>query len=322
MLSKKNIETINKLIENKIFTFNDELIPNQVGLSANFDYKIKLLGYKKMISVGEWYNYLMVSVEFVRFNNTMSKSILPSLVDKTTDDSFLYFFKRKLKNEISVFLSVFDDVGRYIIIDSYKLSDNINTLVTEQRMSRIAIRTVVRDVISKIKNKKSGFFNLPGDDEVYSFTNLPFQFDVELTLRINNNLDLFMVNGYYVPDEDVVEILVVFNPDKIEKQLYDLIGELNELVAHELEHARQEYEGEFNLSDDYEEPEDPLSYYTQPNEIAAQYRGFKRLSKLSKKPLDVIAKMWFEKNKEIHNLSDYEIKIVMDKILNYGQKKY
>jgi hypothetical protein len=198
------------------------------------------------------------------------------------------------------------------------MHDDINTLVTEQNMSKIAIRTVVKDVISKVKNKKSGFFYLPNNDGGYSFTNLPFEFNVELTLKIDNSLDRFMVNGYYIPDEDVIEILIIFNPNKIQSQLYDLIGDLNELVSHELEHGKQEYRGEFSQKNDV--PTESLDYYTQPHEISAQYQGFKRLSKLTKKPIDVITKMWFEVNKDIHKLSDDEIKIVIDKILSYGKK--
>jgi hypothetical protein len=318
MLSEKQLNGVNKLLENRVFTYNDEFLHNTPGINANFDYKIKLLGYKKMISIGEWYDYLMVSVEFVKFNNEISKNVLPSLLKTDTRETFLYYFKQRLKDEISSFLSIFVGTEVRVIITDYKISDNRETLMNEQRMSKISIRTVVRDVISKIKNKKSGFFYLPDKGDEYSFTNLPFEFSVELTLKIDNNLDRFMVNGYYVPDEDVVEILIIFNPNKIQKQLYDLIGELNELVAHELEHAKQEYEGEF--LDKGEEPEESLAYYTQPHEIPAQYRGFKRLSKLTKKPIEVIAKMWFENNRDIHELSDDEIKIVMDKILSYGKK--
>ena len=264
MLTEKQLNRVNKLIENRVFTYNDEFLHNVPGITANFDYKIKLLGYKPMISVGEKKDFLMVSVDFVKFNNEISKNVLPSLTKTDTRDTFLWYFKQRLKNEISSFLSIFADRNISIIISDFKMRDDIDTLVTEQSMSKIAIRTVVKDVISKVKNKKSGFFYLPNDDDGYSFTNLPFEFNVELTLKIDNDLDRFMVNGYYVPDEDVVEVLIIFNPNKIQSQLYDLIGELNELVAHELEHGMQEYRGEFLTKND--EPTKSFDYYTQPHE--------------------------------------------------------
>ena len=50
-----------------------------------------------------------------------------------------------------------------------------------------------------------------------------------------------------------------------------MVGEINELIAHELEHAYQEYYGEFDRDyDDEEEIEDPYEYYTQEHEIPAQ----------------------------------------------------
>jgi hypothetical protein len=319
MLTEKQLNRVNKLLENRVFTYNDELLHNVPGVTANFDYKIKLLGYKPMISVGEKKDFLMVSVDFIKFNNEISKNVLPSLTKTDSRETFLGYFKQRLKNEISGFLSIFADRNIGIIISDFKMRDDIDTLVTEQSMSKIAIRTVVKDVISKVKNKKSGFFYLPNDDDSgYSFTNLPFELNVELTLKIDNGLDRFMVNGYYVPDEDVVEVLIIFNPNKIQSQLYDLIGELNELVAHELEHGMQEYRGEFLTKND--EPTKSFDYYTQPHEIPAQYKAFKRLSKLTKKPIDVVAESWFKNNKDIHELSDNEIKIVMDKILSYGKK--
>jgi hypothetical protein len=315
MMTEKQLSTVNKLLQNRIFTYNEEFLHNAPEITANFDYKIKLLGYKKMISVGEWYDYLMVSVEFIKFNNEISKSILTSLTRNNIDETFLWYFKQSLMNEISRFLSIFADGKIRIIISKFILGGNNDTIVSEQMMSRIAIRTVVKDVISTIKNKKGGFFYLPSDNDEYFFTNLSFTFSVELTLKIDRSLDKFMINGYYVPDEDVIEILIIFNPDNIQKQLYELVGELNELVAHELEHASQEYKGEFTNKG--KEPEGSLDYYTQEHEIPAQYRGFKRLSKLTKKPMEVVAKEWFDKNKDIHGLTKDEVKVVMDKVLNY-----
>jgi hypothetical protein len=68
MLTEKQLNRVNKLLENRVFTYNDELLHNVPGVTANFDYKIKLLGYKPMISVGEKKDFLMVSVDFIKFN--------------------------------------------------------------------------------------------------------------------------------------------------------------------------------------------------------------------------------------------------------------
>jgi len=312
MLTEKQINTINNLIKDKVHKFKGGLLNNS-EVTIDFNYKIKILGYREMYHVGVPYDYMVVSVEFVKFNNTVASIMLPNL---KPDDSNLYFLKRTLSFEISRFLDIFDKTNGRVIIANYTISPNIdNEIVSEQNMSRIATRTVVRDITNKVKNKKRGFFYLPKDGDMYSFTNLPFSFSVELTLKIDKTLDSYLLNGYYVPDEDVMEILITFNPQKIESHLYELVGDLNELVSHELEHGLQEYRGETLKNESVSM--NPLKYYTQSHEISAQYKGFKRLSKLTNKPLSEVAKKWFTKNKDIHNLTEKETKLVIERVLNY-----
>jgi hypothetical protein len=318
MLTKNQLEFINKLLRDRTLNYSGFLIRDI--LKVNIDYKLKLLGYKTLISVGTPRDYLLVGVEFVSLNDNTSEIFIPKLLDRPHDDSYLYYFKIKLTEDIRLFLTTFAGADVRVLISEFKVSDSNNeNLIGEQTMSKLAIRTVVKDIIKKVKRKKSGFYNLPGEDGDYSFTNLPFTFAVELTLKSSKKQDRFKVNGYYVPEDDVIEVLVLFNPEKLESQLYDLIGELNELITHELEHIRQNYRGELSNSD--VEPDNSLSYYLQDHEIPAQYKGFKRLSKLTKKPLKTIAKEWFDNNQDIHGLTDDEVKIVMDKILTYGNQK-
>jgi hypothetical protein len=58
-------------------------------------------------------------------------------------------------------------------------------------------------------------------------------------------------------------------------------------------------------------------YYTQDHELDAQYEGFKRMSKITRKPFELLVKDWFENNKDIHQMSDEESKLVVDKILKF-----
>lgn len=315
MLNQNQVNKVNLILKDKVFKYRSPIILN-VDFESDIDYTFEILGYKKMISVGEWYDYIKVSVNIINLNDDISKIILSS---KLTSEKAPFYFKRVLTNDISQILSMFDVDNNRVLIEEINFKVPKEEIVNESTMSRLAIRTAVKDIIKKIKKKKSGFFYLPEESDEYKFTNLPFTFTVELTLKASKMQDRFKVNGYYVPDEDVVEVLILFNPEKIESQMYELVGEINELMAHELEHGRQEYKGEFLDKD--EEPEESLPYYTQEHEIPAQYRGFKRLSKLTKKPIDVIAKEWFENNKDIHEMNDEEIKIVIDKILDYGKQK-
>jgi hypothetical protein len=308
MFDEKHLNMINKLTKNRVFSYYGELLYD-VDYFIDFQYKIKLLEYSN--------DKLIVEVKFVKYDDFL-KSIVKNLTDSDTRDSYLHYFKSNLIKEIRSFLIIFATETNLQIILKFKDKDE-NDLINENDMSKLATRTVVKDIINKVKNKKRGFFHLPNGNDDYHFTNLPFTFTVELTLRVDVNIDRFKTNGYYVPEEEVIEVLVLFNPNKIQSQLTDLIGELNVLISHELEHGFQEYRGEFQKKS--KEPKKSLPYYTQDHEIPAQYKGFKRLSKLTKKPLEVVIKEWFENNKDIHKMTDNEIKIVIGKVLEYEKQK-
>ena len=325
MLSNQQIEKINKTSSDKVFNYSGPLI-NGVDMDANIDFKIEFLGYKQMISVGEYYNYLKVGVTIVGLKDKLSKLVLLGDDGKGNIDSMdwkvffqtsLYHFYSNLESYISSVIKMFDNEDSRITIWDIKLDLKKDQLkMNEGRMSRIALRTVVRDIMYKVKEGKKGFFYLPEDDSSYEFTNLPFSFDVELTLKTSGNIKDYQMNGYYSPEDEVVEIIIIFNPKRFNEYAYNMIGELNEVLAHELEHGHQNYRGEFEDRDDAD-TKDSLVYYTQEHEIPAQYAGFKRLAKLRKEPLSSVVNDWFRTHKDIHGLTDDEEKIVIDKILNF-----
>ena len=63
MISEKHIERINKVIKDMVFNFHGEVITP--GLRSDFQYQFQITSQRKMISVGELYDYLTVSVEIV-----------------------------------------------------------------------------------------------------------------------------------------------------------------------------------------------------------------------------------------------------------------
>jgi hypothetical protein len=192
-------------------------------------------------------------------------------------------------------------------------------ILFENTQQRQAIATVVRDIITIFKKNNDGEFYLPEDlDEnklVYEFSKLATPFTVELILEKNENLDDFKVNGEYAEDDDTITIVVHYNPNKKRTLMYDLVGELNEIIAHEIRHIVQREKGHFNMKN--KEKEDPYKYYTQPHELDALNFGFKRVARMTKKPIETLVQNWFDKNKDIHMLNDKETKDVIKKILNY-----
>lgn len=178
------------------------------------------------------------------------------------------------------------------------------------------VRAIVKDIVYVFKTHKNGDFELPEDisDEemVYDFDKLPTTFSVTLSITNDDSINTVDIDGNYYDDEDVIEIMIVTNPNKHNELIYELIGELNELIRHELEHLIQVYTG-YIFPD--REPEDPKEYYTQKHELQALKKGFKRKSKVVKKNYELLIRDWFEKNEHKHNLSQKDVGYVIDRIL-------
>ena len=189
------------------------------------------------------------------------------------------------------------------------------SFILEGAEMRQEIRTVVIDIIQIFKKEEEGEFYLPEEinDEESHYDFKKFDLGVELIIEQSDDVDHFLLNAELYREEGIIAILIVYNPENKNKILYDLVGELNELVGHELRHIYQQKYNTFDL--DVEEPENPFDYYTQPHEIDAQIAGFKRMSQITKKPFEEVVRNWFEKNKDIHRMNDDETEEVIKMIL-------
>ena len=287
---------------------------------SDIDYKFKIDGYKKMTSVGEEYDYALLNVVITGLNDKFSQLLFTpedneqgKMIAKSFENR-LYKFYSDLNLEMTRFLRIFDDNIR-TTIDS--LTFDIQKPITEAKMSRMsrnAVRTTVKDILNVIKDKEPGEFYLPGDDgEEYSFSNLPFTYSVNLFIETDDNVDGYELGGNFSSEDDVVEVGIKFNPKTLRKNIYNIIGELNDIVAHELEHGFQ-YITEGKV---YQEPpSESLGYYTQPDEIRAQRVGLRRLAKLRKLPFNNIVSEWFDTHRDIHGLTENEQEIVINEILD------
>lgn len=324
MISKKQIELINKIVSKETFKYTGEIISG-VDMKANIDYKFKITGHKKMISVGEYYDYLLLKVVITGTHDRISKLLFdptPTEEGKLIAKSFenrLYKFYSDLNQDIQDYLKYFNDSDEEFVrttIDDLKFDLKKPENITESRMSRVAIRTTVTDIVHKLKDGKSGTFYLPGDSgEEYDFTNLPFNYGVELILEIDDEMEGYQMNGDYSSDDDVIEIIIRYNPKTLRKNFYNIIGQLNDIVTHELEHGFQ-YNRDGRIYQDA--PDESFEYYTQPHEITAQRAGFRRVAKLRKLPFNDVVRDWFEDHKEIHGLTDDEMEQVINIIINGG----
>lgn len=321
MLTEKEIDRINRFLKNKTFTYKKGVFGYDLPGENDFDFKFQILGYKKMISVGEYYDYTRVSVTLLNFRDELSQMLF--LKRFTTDflkkyfKENLYHFRHSLNSEITDILTMFDNDVRVAIEDIDIESPEDKETLQEQKMTRQPIRTVVKDIVNILKKNQEGEFYLPNNDEGrgYEFGRLPFEFTVELYVEHNSDIEGFKINAEYSHSDEVIEIKIIYNPSDLLKNMYDILGELNEILAHELEHGLQNYRGEFTTT--FKAPTNPLKYYLQPHEIPAQIAGFKRLARLRRQPIDKIIYDWFNTHRDIHNLNKTEEKIVIDKLLSY-----
>ena len=198
------------------------------------------------------------------------------------------------------------------------------SLILEKSEQTQLIRQIVRDIIQIYKSNGDGEFYLPEDldGEEMEYRSPKNSVSVELTLEMSDDVDDYMSTAFFVRDENVIEIKIVYNPKNKRKITYDLIGELNEIIAHELRHLYQRDTDLFDFSDEDDEEEElpPFEYYSQPEEIDAQVYGFRRMKKVTRRPFEELVRNWFRTHKEIHQLNEKEQEKIIEMILDYNSK--
>lgn len=321
------IEKINHFLKNHSFE-----IQSPFGSGMNFPVmltvKVQLTGIKPMISVGEWKDFLEYTLFLEDVNTDFARKVFNSQFDglKTNDykitntDTTFYLITSSVNSMLKTFLNYFN-VDNYVtctrIINNldketpYHMNEGF---INESKYGSMT-RQLVNDVMSVFKHQKEGQYTLPEDINkgmTYEFPVLEGNFTIELTLELSDEIETVDVDGAYYADDDVIEIIVISNPNLDRELLEELYYELNELVRHEVEHIIQ-----YERGDDIpnKEPKRPLKYYTQKHELEAQIAGFKRRAKKERKTLEEVIRKWFEKNHLKHKLSPKNVEVVINRIL-------
>jgi len=104
MISEKHIERINKVIKDMVFEFEGNIFTPD--LRVKFEYQFAITGQRKMISVGEYYDYLDVLVEIIDTDEHSIKllAVFSLLKNNVNND---YILKTRLDNALSEELSYF-----------------------------------------------------------------------------------------------------------------------------------------------------------------------------------------------------------------------
>jgi len=133
MISEKHIERINKVIKDMVFEFEGEIFTPD--LKVKFEYQFAITGQRKMISVGEYYDFLDVLVEIVDADEKSLKllAVVKLLNNDVNND---YILKTRLDNALSEELSYFfnESYVRVMIVKiqfSEELKNKIDVILTE-----------------------------------------------------------------------------------------------------------------------------------------------------------------------------------------------
>ena len=118
MYTEEKLKKVNKIIKDMVFTFEGEIFED---IQVQVDYQFQITGVKKMISVGEFYDYLTVDIKVVdgdkRFDVWMK--ISPTFLN---DYKMLGNFHSSISDELQYFFGS-DYVRVNIPKGSLKLSD-------------------------------------------------------------------------------------------------------------------------------------------------------------------------------------------------------
>ena len=105
MISEKHIERINKVIKDMVFEFEGNIFTPD--LRVKFDYQFTITGQRQMISVGEYYDFLDVSVKIIDADDEHSTKLLAVFKLLNNDVGRDYILKTRLNAAISEELSYF-----------------------------------------------------------------------------------------------------------------------------------------------------------------------------------------------------------------------
>lgn len=317
---KLPIERLNQFLSQHVFRVDDpmgEVAPRDMYAVV----KVQLTGTKEMFRTGDkmtFITYTTIIKNSSQLMNTLTRMLMDGHKEIELDNQNMTFYilNNRVSDQLQKFLLYFGIENPVIctkVVD--ETSDNINeSLIMEGKYDNI-VRQIVNDILKVFKTNKTGSFSLPEDireEEVYyDYPQFKKEFGVYVNFEQSDDVETFEVDGDLYYNDDVIEILVITNPNSGNEILNDLVNELNEVVRHEIEHIVQ-YDGGMKRK---KEPSDSEKYYTQQHELDAQRAGFKRRSRREKNDMETLVRNWFKKYPHKHTLTPEQQERVIQKIL-------
>jgi hypothetical protein len=318
-MDNSTIEQINRIFKTKKLTWCGNFLrydENAGQECYNFTFQIDKV--KPMISIGEMKDHALVDVTLHVDPNTILGKLVSGEYKEIWSESenLLRFYpiKHGTADKITKALKLVSNLEVIVTSIKPKLIGNDNETITEQKINNNLIRNIVREISFEIKKdlhgkrkKNIGTYDIGMDEpvDVVLFVNP--------TPNKDENVKPLDIQGYWDEDENQIEIDVDIADDADMDVMYELIGELNDVVTHEFQHAKQTKRGYEFPDVEYKQPK---RYYLQQHEIEAQVAGFKRKAKLQKRPIEVVIREYFEKRNIRKSLINLFVERLMDYYVN------
>ena len=326
MYSEGQLKVANLILKNKVFSV-DKRYGNFAGLK--FYFTAKVTGQRVMYSMGEPYDTIQLDVEVVKVSGMYSYILFDSrkgnnynrveMLEERSQAGFDYLM-RDIASEMTQMFKVFDSnvetqVENLKISESVEIEDPLRRAqVSEAKVPRTMVRGIIQKIVNTLKKKEEGEINIP-------FMSGGEEYNIMVDIRFNDEIESardFDLNSFYNTDTGDVEILIQVDPDRLEKSLFSIIGELNDDLTHELQHSRQSEEGRL---DDEDFQGDNFEYFMQPAEIEAQYFGLKQKAKSMRLPMEEVIDDWFMFRQEKFELTDDEVAKIKNAVLHFDPSR-
>lgn len=314
------IDIINRVLDREVFKVHPfgDITPIKVNV------KFKINGVTTLFDRGDPSEYITYTLYILPTDEVVDSilkvdKIMPPQIKLTTKSDEFLRLRWDADRTLSNFLRLFNLKLPTTCVEIINLigMERVNESVLKESKYDGITRQFVRDIIKIVKKRTEGEYILPEDlypEQVfYEFENMDSSLQIYVNIVEDELIDDFSVDGDYYRDDEEIHITITLGPSFSSTSLSSLMGDLNELIRHELEHVKQ-----FNSGYKFpkKEPKDPEKYYTQKHELEAQRAGFKRRSKKEKKDYESVVRDWFEKNKNKHSLSPDQMERVIRKVLN------
>ena len=304
----ENVDKLNKLLGGRKFHVCGKLFEN-INIEECLDFYIEVLETRQ--------SRIRVKLKVLKNVTEEQTEKFWEILGRVLERKDLYFVTRFLEPPVLKVLKHFGFTDLTLWDWEYIEPEKNNDMIQEQKVSRKFLRDIVRDIIFKIKKdyKKPKTYKYNRVDP--GFGNL---FDMEIVMNKGKDFDgkflkPYDMEAFWDDDTDTLEVFLNIDPRTDQSFLYNLVGEFNDVISHELTHKRQYERGDKISKRRITRPE---TYYTQPHEVEAQMVGFKRKAKLMGKPLEDIIRDYFNKRRIKYNLTDRIIDRIVKKLMEHG----